>query len=92
MSLKFGYDIVKWYNTQHDEVFDGIEHVQLNPEVIVKAKDTFDATMKTDRGEGKRKNDLLDSISPNCTFCDKFCITILKCCYITSVIPLSLEW
>ena len=36
------------HHTQHDEVFSGIKHDQLNPEEVVKAKNASNNTMKTD--------------------------------------------
>ena len=41
------------FHTKRDhthEVFDGIKHVQLNPEIIVKAQNASNDTMKTDPG------------------------------------------
>ena len=70
-------------HTQHDEVFYGIEHDQLNrprrtSEEVVKTKNASNATMKTYPGLGKHKNDLLDVLCFGVQIYT-YCTNKLKC-------------
>lgn len=44
----------KGYNADHDQILQGGEHVQLQPEAVVQAKDGGQAGVETDAGERER--------------------------------------